>query len=247
MPRVVKSAVRVLEVLELFDRLQRVLTVGEVARELRYPVSSTSILLGNLLDLGYLRHGPDQRSYFPTSRVTQLGAWVEPLLTPSGDLQRLMAELGERTGQTVIIAVPRRDQAQYVHVVPAAATMRIQVGPGTMRPLVASHLGRLILSALPDERVRYLIQCHKDGPLAAEIPISLAALQRELTGIHMRGYLVTLHSMTSGISSIGALLPVKLDGVPVAICITGWTPEVRSRQLEYVSLLREAIMRRLRA
>jgi len=87
MPRVVKSAVRVLEVLELFDRLQREASVGEVARELGYPVSSTSMLLGSLLERGYLRHGPDQRTYFPTPRVTLLGAWIEPQLTPHAEVK----------------------------------------------------------------------------------------------------------------------------------------------------------------
>ncbi len=247
MPQMVKSALRVFEVLELFDRLQRALTVGEIARELHYPLSSTSILLGNMLDLEYLRHGPDGRSYFPTFRVTQLGAWIEPLLTPSGDLLLLMDELAECTGQTVILAVPKRDQAQYVHVVSATSTKRIDVGRGTMRPLVSSNLGRLILSAMPDERVRYLILSHKEGPSAAELPISLAALERELAGIHMRGHLVTMQSMTPGVSSIGRLLPVKLNGLPVAVCIAGGTQEIKSRQLEYVSLLREVVVRRFRA
>ena len=88
MPRVVKSAVRVLEVLELFDRLQREASVGEIARELGYPVSSTSMLLGNLLERGYLRHGPDQRSYFPTPRVTLLALCSEPPGRSEGSYHR---------------------------------------------------------------------------------------------------------------------------------------------------------------
>lgn len=133
MPRTVKSAVRVLEVLELFDRLQREASVVEVARELGYPVSSTSMLLSSLMERGYLRHGANQRSYFPTPRVTLLGAWVEPRLRPHAEVMRLMAELGEATGETIILAARTRDQAQYLHVVPATTTMRMHVGPGTTR------------------------------------------------------------------------------------------------------------------
>jgi IclR family transcriptional regulator, acetate operon repressor len=246
MPRTVKSAVRVLEVLELFDRLQREATVGEIARELGYPVSSTSILLGNLLERGYLRHGPDQRSYFPTPRVSLLGAWIEPLLTPSGEVLRLMAELGERTGETIILAAPTRDQAQYVHVVPATTTMRMHVGPGTMRPLVASGLGRTLLAAMPEDRVRHLVLRHKEGPLAAEFPVSFAALQRELASIRARGYSVTLRGVTPGAGLIGMLLPVRVDGLPLAVGIGGWANEMRNRQDEYVNLLREVTERHLR-
>ena len=247
MPRVVKSAVRVLEVLELFDRLQREASVGEIARELGYPISSTSMLLASLLERGYLRHGADQRSYFPTPRVTLLGAWVEPLLTPNAEVMRMMSELGEATGETIILAAPTRDQAQYLHVVPATATMRMHVGPGTMRPLVASGLGRVLLSTMPDEKVRQLVMRHNDGPLAQEEGrISLAALQRELSGIRARGYSVVLRGVTPGAGLVGMLLPMELAGVPLAVGIGGWAREMRARQQDYLNLLRGAIDRHLR-
>jgi IclR family acetate operon transcriptional repressor len=247
MPRTVKSAVRVLEVLELFDRLQREASVGEVARELGYPVSSTSMLLANLLERGYLRHGADQRSYFPTPRVTVLGSWIEPLLTPNAAVMRMMAELGEATGETIILAAPTRDQAQYLHVVPATTTMRMHVGPGTMRPLVASGLGRVLLSTMPEDRVRQLVMRHNDGPLAEqEGRVSLAALQREMSGIRARGYAVVLRGVTPGAGLVAMLLPVELSGLPLAVGIGGWAREMRARQQDYISLLRNAVDRHLR-
>lgn len=246
MARVVKSAVRVLEVLELFDRLQREATVGEIARELGYPVSSTSMLLGNLLERGYLRHGPDQRSYFPTPRVTLLGSWIEPLLTPHAEVMRMMAELGEATGETIILAAPTRDQAQYLHVVPATTTMRMHVGPGTMRPLLASGLGRVLLSTMSDEKVRHLVMRHNNGPLADQGRISLAALQRELATIRARGHAVVLRGVTPGAGLIGMLLPMEVEGQPLAVGIGGWAREMRARQQDYVNLLRSAIDRHLR-
>lgn len=246
MPRTVKSAVRVLEVLEFFDRIQREATVGEVARELHYPVSSTSILLANLMERGYLRHGADQRSYFPTPRVTLLGSWVEPLLQPHAEVMRMMAELGEATGETIILAAPARDQAQYLHVVPATTTMRMHVGPGTMRPLVASGLGRVLLSTMSDDRVRQLVMRHNDGPhVEQEGRISLAALRREISGIRARGHAVVLRGVTPGAGLVAMLLPIDLDGLPLAVGIGGWQREMRARQIEYVKLMREAVARHL--
>lgn len=248
MSRTVKSAVRVLEVLELFDRLQREATVTEIAHELGYPLSSTSMLLSNLLDRGYLRHGADKRSYFPTPRVTLLGSWVEPLLQPNGEMLRMMSQLGEATGETIILAAPVRDQAQYLHVVPATTTMRMHVGPGTMRPLVSSGLGRVLMSTMPADRVRQLVMRHNDGPLAEmEGRVSLAALQRELSSIRTRGHAVVLRGVTPGAGLVGMLLPMELSGRPLAVGIGGWAREMRNRQQDYVRLLREAIARHLGA
>ena len=247
MARTVKSAVRVLEVLELFDRLQREASVGEIARELGYPVSSTSMLLANLLDRGYLRHGANPRSYFPTPRVTVLGSWVEPLLQPQGEVMRMMAELGEATGETIILAAPTRDQAQYLYVVPATTTMRMHVGPGTMRPLVFSGLGRVLLSAMPDDKVRQIVMRHNDGPLAREGGlVSLAALRRDLSAIRVRGHAVVLRGVTPGAGLVGMLLPLSLSGLPLAVGIGGWARDMRTRHPELVQLLREAIDRHLR-
>ncbi len=246
MVRAIKSAIRVLEVLELFDRLQREASVGEIARELSYPLSSTSMMLANLLEMGYLRHGPDQRTYFPTPRVTVLGAWIEPLLTPGAEIMRMMSDLGNETGETIILAAPTRDQAQYVHVVPATTTMRMHVGPGTMRPLLASGLGRVLLSSMPQEKINHLVMRHNNGPFANEDRISNSALQRELAAIRTKGYAVVLRGVTPGAGLIGMLLPLELSGVPLALGIGGWAKEIRSRQQEYLQLMRDAINRHLR-
>ena len=84
MTRAVKSAIRVLEILEYFDRRHSEATVTDIARELKYPQSSTSILLQNLTGLGYLQRGSTGKTYVPTTRVTLLGSWLAPMESPSG-------------------------------------------------------------------------------------------------------------------------------------------------------------------
>jgi DNA-binding IclR family transcriptional regulator len=87
---------------------------------------------------------------------------------------------------------------------------------------------------------------HNDGPVATEQRISLAALQRELAAIRARGYSVTLRGVTPGAGIIGMLLPLEISGQPLAVGIGGWAREMRARQQEYVSLLRETIARWVR-
>jgi DNA-binding IclR family transcriptional regulator len=238
----VKSAIRVLEVFEYFDRVQREASVTEIARELGYPQSSTSVLLRNLADLGYLRHGADQRSYFPTPRVAMLGSWVEPMVAPGGSLRQLMGELGELTGETIILATPLRDQVQYVHVVPATTTMRMHVGPGTLRPLLTSGLGRLFAADLADEQLRRMVLRHNGGAEAGE-EISVAALRRDLAAIRNSGFSISLNRITSGAGVIGIRLPVDAGGAPLALGIGGWSRTIRNEQDRYLQLLRSAVGR----
>ncbi|MGE0314439.1 MAG: IclR family transcriptional regulator [Lautropia sp.] len=245
MGRPVKSAVRVLEIFELFDRLQREATVGEIARTLGYPKSSTSVLLNSLAELGYLYHGSSQRSYLPTPRVSLLGSWVAPMLSPGGDVLLAMAELGERTGETIILAAPTRDQIQYIHVVPATATMRLPVGPGTTRPMLTSGIGRLLLSVKADEEIAQMVYRHNSGPGADGARVSLAAVRRDLALIRAQGYALFYKGVTPGAAVLGMLLPFDVGGVRLAIGIGGWARTVRAHQDTYVTLLRSTIERRL--
>lgn len=73
---VVKSAARVLEVFEFFAGRKTPATVGEVCASLRYPQSSTSVLLKSLLTLGYLSYDGNTRRYAPSEKVARLGNWI---------------------------------------------------------------------------------------------------------------------------------------------------------------------------
>jgi hypothetical protein len=80
----VKSAERVLKILEFFDDIQARATVMDIADTLGLPQSSTSSLLKSLVTLGYLEYEPSNRTYLPTGRVALLGSRVNPQFVVGG-------------------------------------------------------------------------------------------------------------------------------------------------------------------
>ena len=60
---VVKSAARVIHVLEYFDDVRRAVSVSEIAEHHDWPVSSTSVLMRSLVTLGYLDYEAGTRTY----------------------------------------------------------------------------------------------------------------------------------------------------------------------------------------
>jgi DNA-binding IclR family transcriptional regulator len=243
MTALVKSAARVLEIFEYFDSVRSEATVMDVARVLDYPQSSTSVLLKSLLDLGYLQRGRKPRTYRPTPRVTLLGAWVEPLLSPDGEILRLMDSLGEATGETIILAACYTNDLRYIYVVPGTSTMRLHVSPGTVRPLVNSGAGRMFMSAMDDERVRTIVYRHN-----AELPpgapkAQLAAVRRDLAAIRADGYAVSFDKVTLGAGIVAAPLPVSPDGLALVVGIGGLTHTIRSNADRFAHLIDAAIKR----
>lgn len=241
----VKSAARVLEVFEYFDRIRRSATVTEVARALGYPQSSTSVLLRSLVELGYLEQDEGRRSYLPTPRVQLLGSWIEPLLAPGGEILRLMQDLGEQTGETVVLGVPSADAVRYVHVVQGTNAMRLHIGAGTVRPMAISGMGRLFMAQMDEARVRRIVERYN-----AELPgddgrLNLAAVRRDLASIRAEGYVPSFDRVNPGVGGISVLLPVAPHGLPMAVAVCGLSRDVNENRERFLRLIRAGLRRHL--
>jgi IclR family transcriptional regulator, acetate operon repressor len=241
----VKSAARVIEVFEYFDRIRRAATVTEVARALGYPQSSTSVLLRSLVELGYLEQDEGRRSYLPTPRVTLLGSWIEPLLAPGGEIMRLMDELGEQTGETIFLGVPSGDAVRYIHVVQATNAMRLHVGNGTVRPMAISGMGRLFMSRMEEARVRRIVERYNAELAGEEGRLTLAAVRRDIASIRAEGCVPSFDRVTQGAGGISVLLPVAPHGVPMAVAIGGLSRTINDNRERFLQLIRAGIRRHL--
>ncbi len=177
----VKSATRVLALLELFDSLQRPAGVTEIARALGIPQSSTSMLVNGLVDLGYLAVLPDRRVQ-PTQRVSVLGRWIDDRIT-DGRVSRLMEDLGVATGETILLGIASDVHVVYIAVRAATRPMRLHIPPGTRRPLAESGMGLTLLSAMAEDEIDRRIAraaAVRDPGLP---PLAPAAIHAEITAI----------------------------------------------------------------
>ena len=240
----VKSAVRVLKVLEYFDGVRRPAGVTEVARELKFPASSTSGLLQSLVDLGYLVQDA-RRMYRPTPRVTLLGSWIDPQVAPDGPVISMMNELGAATGEAIILGIPSGITVRYIHVVPATKPMRLHVGPGDVRPIAFSGIGRLFLSQMSDEEVRKIVFRHNASQPDDLSRLSYSAVRRDIEGIRAAGYSVSLDRISKGAGLVCLALPPRPEAGPMVVAVAGLSSTIRSNSEAIASRIADAIRRHL--
>jgi DNA-binding IclR family transcriptional regulator len=240
----VKSARRVLELLEYFNPERPQATVMDIARTLGYPQSSTSELLRSLVELGYLHYDRHKRLYRPTVRVALLGAWVQPYLFREGHLLPMMDELSAKTGQLVALATQVGLSVHYIHVIQSTSTMRMHVPQGAIRPLLRSATGKLLLSREPDDLILKLT--HR---INAETPeeqrVKPMQLLREIEQIRKQGYALSADVVTPGGGMVAVLLPPSDGNQSLAIGLGGLTAVIKENCDEYVATLKEAIGRHL--
>lgn len=240
----VKSAIRVLQILEYFDRVRREAGVIEIARALGFPPSSTTGLLQSLVELGYLVQDP-QRMYRPTPRVTLLGTWIDPMLSPGGPVISLMNELSAATGETIILAIPAGLTVRYIHVVPATKPMRLHVGPGDVRPMALSGIGRLFLSMMSDEQVRQVIFRHNALQRTDDARLLLAAVKRDIDQIRAAGYSVSVDRISKGAGLVCVALPEREDAGPMAVAVGGLSSMIRANSAELARQMKGTIRRHM--
>ena len=236
----VKSARRVFEVLEFFDRHQRPATVIEVATSLEYPQSSTSALMRTMRSLGYLYYRGSDRSYVTTARVALLGQWVDNAYYRDHRLQTLMQDISQRTGETIMLAARNGLHAQYVHAVQASVSMRLFVPNGTLRPLTQSAAGLALLSAHSDAEIARLVRRLNVEENHVQ-PIVLKTLMQSVKEVREQGYAFSLGLYRPSAGAVAILLPTPEDAPPLALVVAGVIDELRGARDRIIELTRAAI------
>lgn len=237
---VVKSAGRVLEILELFDEVQAPMPLVEIARRLHYPAASALALLKSLQAMDYVSFDPLEKSYSPTMRVAMLGGWIRGQVFLDGAIVSLMNALVEQTGETVMLGMQNDVYAQYVHTEQSAKALRYFLKPGTLRPIWRSATGLALLSAQSDDQIRKLVKRINLRQEVSDEPVDEKKLLSDVAQVRRRGYAYN-DQLTDGISAIAMLLPYQVHGRAVTIGIGGPTSRVKLHVPETVALIRSLI------
>jgi len=239
-PKKIKSAQRVLEVLEYFNGEREEATVMDIARSMGYPQSSTSELLSCLVALGYLHRDRSARTYRPSARVAVIGAWVQPSFFSRGRLLSMMDELSDESGMTVVLAAKAGLEIQYIHTVAPHGHEHDSWKPGAKGSLLHSTAGRTLLSTTEPDLVRKLVH-RLNAEAAPEQRVLAEALLADLKQIRDQGYALGQHETGGGMVTV--LLPQAHAEDQLVLGICGASAEIAARTEDFVRMLRSAVAR----
>lgn len=147
-----KIAKRVIEVFEYFAAQGGSATVMDIVRRYGRPQSSTSELLGALVEMGLLYKDPFTRSYVPTPRMATLGAAAQPEAIGSGRLFAFMDRLAQASRHGVALFGMVGTHVQVFRWVGGADLRSSGISCGTSGLLSSSAAGLLLLSTLGSEK-----------------------------------------------------------------------------------------------
>lgn len=238
MPEVVKSAVRVLEILEFFDRWQAPAPVGAIAADLGYPQSSTSALMRSLVKVGYLSYDAVHRTFSPTHRIPLLGSWVSSPFLRKGPVLEVAHAVAERTGISVGIGRRNGTQVQWLHAVEARDGIPNRDVFDFKASLTHSAIGQILLADLIDPGMQGLLhRLNSESSDPARV-VRFSDMKARIATIRRDGYSYV-------VDGDRATLAMNVRGVSgasdVAITLVDVTGRLEEGHARFVDIMRDCM------
>jgi DNA-binding IclR family transcriptional regulator len=233
-----RSLHRALDILEFLARNGRPVTLAEITDAVESPKATLHRLLATLQSRGYVSQEPRTGRYAAGIRCFELGSmWAQQL-----DLRMvaapLLAELNERTGEMVHLAVYEHGDVVYVDKLESSQPIAPRSYVGRRCPAYCVSTGRALLAYMPaDEIERVLAE-----PLPSYTERTLTdpdGLLALLEDVRRTGFATNDGSYRDGVCGIAAPIRDHTGGVVASVgcCL----PESRFGG-ERLDLLRDATL-----
>lgn len=233
-PYAIRTAERVLDVLDVLQASPHGVSLADVARAARLPRSSAFRYLATLEARGYAereagdgvyRLGP---AFFPprARRVELLTAVARPFLE----------ELRDRFQETINLGVLDRAAVTYVEILESPLAVRFAARPAGRDPIHSTALGKAIAATLPEEEVDGILAVAGMAPRTTRTIIDRAEFLKELERVRARGYAVDDRENEEDGRCVAVAIPAA--DTPAAISLSA--PAARfplARAAEFASAL----------
>lgn len=231
------SSTRALRLFQCFAKEARPLSLSEISKQMDTPLSTCHALIGVLRQGGYLYTHHESKKFYPTKRLLQVAQGIAANDPLASIFEPYLRKLSEATRETVILGTLQQDSVVYLDVIEGPQVIRYTAGPGDIKPLHSSAIGKLILGEMdPGERAKVIKRLALEK-VTENTVIDRAALDAAVSASHDAGYYTTRGENVSDVMAIA--MPIIVQEEPLGVAVAG--------PLERVNACFDAIVQELSA
>lgn len=238
-PTPVKSADRVLTILELFSADPRPRGYSELLAETGLPKSSLHGLLTTLAARSWLTESRPGPLYTLGIRALEAGgAYMRGV--PRSGVQTILDELAGTVGEAVNMAALVGSEIVYLAVRPSRHPLSLRSAVGVRLPGHATAMGKVMLAGWSDAEIRDRMVAPFTR-LARNTCSDVEALLHDIEKIRARGYAVEFEESTDGVGCIAVAVDEpksksdKQYAVSVSFPVTRHEPEMERQIIDALS------------
>lgn len=214
------SVDKALRLLWMFHQRPR-WTVAEAGDALGVARSTAHRILAMLQHHGFVMQDPVSKAYGPGRALLGIGLAAIQGLDVRNVARPELEALARETGETVQLIILQGPRTLIVDSVESTEIVRVGARTGGSAPAHCTSAGKVLLAALPLDRVRALVG---DDPLETLTPRSIATfaeLSAELEQIREQGYATNFQEHEPGATALSVAVPVPPDATPAAVAVMG--------------------------
>ena len=213
--KVVKSAARALDILELLSKYPAGLTATRIGNHIATPLSSLHGLVSTLVQRGFVTRDENSLLYHLGPKLAQIAAtyFADNDIISLAD--SVMVEIRDQINETTSLSVLHDDAVVFTHKRPADSIVQVVNPVGTRLPAHATGSGKAMLAALEDDEIDHIYPNETLLKVTDKTIITKSALKQQLEEIRRLGYAFDKEESLDGVWAIASCI-VNAQGHPVA-------------------------------
>lgn len=231
----VTAVERVLDIFEAFDRVQRPLSLTDLAELTGIPKSSCHAIVGTLTARGYLYSLTRPRALYPTRRFFDLARSIHEKDPFVERVMPMLERLRDASRETVILGKRQGDAVIYLQVVESQNPIRYSAKPGEFKPLHSSSIGKALIGSLKEPELRTLLAGRALPAITGATLTDEEALVADILESRRRGYFLTRGENVPDVWAVSAFLSVGSE--TLAVAVAGPRHRMENNVTEHAQLL----------
>jgi DNA-binding IclR family transcriptional regulator len=227
---------RTLDLLELFAAEKRPLSLSDIARLMKIPVSSCHDVLRAMQARGYIYELAPRAGYYPTLRLQKLGQEIgdnDPVVLRA---ELLLRSLRDTLDESVLLAKVSGLQATYLLAFEPTHPLRFLIKVGEqVRSLHATSGGRCILGDLDDTTLDATLKSLTLRPLTDRTITAKAGLRDAIMLGRQRGWYLNQGESLEGVTTLSA--PFHWNTATYIVTIAGPSARLEPKLEQAVGLI----------
>lgn len=200
-----------------------------IAQELGLSKSTTFGLVSTLENLGLLHQSSQSGKYMLGIKLLTYGDVIRNSIRLPDMANSMMEKLANRFGENVHLAILDDGSVLYLGTVTTSNSMQVVVHIGGRAPFYSTSLGKVLVAALPDDKVDELLDNTELIPRTKNTICDKNVFRAEIQKVRAQGYASERDEGEIGIACFAAPIRNRVGDVIAAISIAQPTARLEQR------------------
>lgn len=236
-PYLVPAVKRAFQVIDLLAKKDAGLTISDIHRTLKLPLSSAATILYTLEALGYLDRDEGGGRYTLGVRMLNFSRRVADQLNLPGRFQSMLEDLVREAALTAHLAIRRDGESMYIARVAGPGLLQFSSYVGMRWPVHASAVGKALLAFLPDAERAGVMRQIDLRKMTPHTITSVDALEKQFRSFRRLGYCWEISEGEVGVACIAAPIFGPDREVIAAISVAGSAHQITKESLRRLGAL----------